>query len=116
VADKSGGAGGIRNDVAIVVPPSGGPVVISVLTTRNDPAARYDDSLVAAVAEVALSAVAAARPLVEWAEDAPPAVTSSIFCPLVADHQRGDDLGRPPRHHLFAPRSRGLPRDVVAPP
>ncbi|MFJ2355871.1 hypothetical protein [Frigoribacterium sp. NPDC087798] len=43
-------------------------------------------------------------------------MTSSIFCPLVADHQRGDDLGRPPRHHLFAPRSRGLPRDVVAPP
>jgi beta-lactamase class A len=61
VADKSGGAGGIRNDVAIVVPPSGDPVVISVLTTRNDPAAEYDDALVAAVAEVALSAVAAAR-------------------------------------------------------
>jgi len=61
VADKSGGAGGIRNDVAIVVPPSGDPVVISVLTTRNDPAVRYDDALVAAAAEVALSAVAAAR-------------------------------------------------------
>ncbi len=61
VADKSGGAGGIRNDVAIVVPPSGDPVVISVLTTRNDPAATYDDALVAAVAEVALTAVATAR-------------------------------------------------------
>lgn len=61
VADKSGGAGGIRNDVAIVVPPSGDPVAISVLTTRNDPAADYDDALVAAVAEVALTAVAAAR-------------------------------------------------------
>lgn len=61
VADKSGGAGGIRNDVAIVVPPSGDPVVISVLTTRNDPAVSYDDALVAAAAEVALSALAAAR-------------------------------------------------------
>jgi len=59
VADKSGGAGGIRNDVAIVVPPSGDPVVISVLTTRNDPA--YDDALVAGAAEVALTAVAGAR-------------------------------------------------------
>lgn len=61
VADKSGGAGGIRNDVAVVTPPAGDPVVISVLTTRNDPAARYDDALVAEAARIALTAAAAAR-------------------------------------------------------
>ncbi|KQS17613.1 class A beta-lactamase [Frigoribacterium sp. Leaf186] len=61
VADKSGGAGGIRNDVAIVTPPAGDPVVISVLTTRNDPAATYDDALVAEAARIALAAAAAAR-------------------------------------------------------
>ncbi|WP_255351269.1 MULTISPECIES: hypothetical protein [unclassified Frigoribacterium] len=43
-------------------------------------------------------------------------MTSSTFCPLVAEHQRGDDPGRTPRHHLFAPRSRTLSRDVAAPP
>jgi beta-lactamase class A len=61
VADKSGGAGSIRNDVAIVTPPAGDPVVISVLTTRNDPAATYDDALVAEAARIALAAAAAAR-------------------------------------------------------
>ncbi|MBF4601802.1 class A beta-lactamase [Frigoribacterium sp. VKM Ac-1396] len=61
VADKSGGAGGIRDDVAIVTPPAGDPVVISVLTTRNDPAAKYDDALVAEAARIALTAAAAAR-------------------------------------------------------
>jgi beta-lactamase class A len=61
VADKSGGAGGIRNDVAIVTPPAGDPVVISVLTTRNDPAAKYDDALVAEAARIALAAAASAR-------------------------------------------------------
>lgn len=59
VADKSGGAGGIRNDVAIATPPSGDPVVLTVLTTRNDPEAEYDDALVARTAEIVLGALKA---------------------------------------------------------
>lgn len=58
VADKSGGAGGIRNDVALVTRPGGDPIVIAVLTTRNDPDAAYDDALVAKTASVVLGAFA----------------------------------------------------------
>ena len=57
VADKSGGAGGIRNDVAVVTPPGRAPVVVSVFTTRNDPDARYDDALVARAAAIVLGAL-----------------------------------------------------------
>jgi beta-lactamase class A len=56
VADKSGGAGGIRSDVALVTRPGGPPIVIAVLTTRNDPAAPYDDALVAKTASAVLGA------------------------------------------------------------
>lgn len=55
VADKSGGAGPLRNDVAIVFPPDRAPIVITVLTERTDPTAEYDDALVARAAEVVLS-------------------------------------------------------------
>ena len=61
VADKSGGAGAIRNDVAVVIPPDGIPVIITVFTTRNDPDAKYDDALVAETARLALATIAAAR-------------------------------------------------------
>ncbi len=57
VADKSGGAGGMRNDIALVTPPDRAPIVITVLTEKIDPAARYQDELVARVAEVVLSAL-----------------------------------------------------------
>ncbi|GAB2976802.1 class A beta-lactamase [Frigoribacterium salinisoli] len=57
VADKSGGAGPIRNDVAVVTPPGRAPIVLVVLTTRDDPAAPYDDALVARTAEVVLGAL-----------------------------------------------------------
>ena len=57
VADKSGGAGGIRNDVAVVTPPGRAPIVITVLTARNDPEARYDDALVARAAAIVLGAL-----------------------------------------------------------
>lgn len=56
VVDKSGGAGPIRNDVARVTPPGGDPIVLSVLTTRNDPDAAYDDALVARSASAVLGA------------------------------------------------------------
>jgi beta-lactamase class A len=54
VADKSGGAGGIRNDIAIVTPPHRSPIIISILTTKKDPAAKYDDSLVERTASAVL--------------------------------------------------------------
>ncbi|WP_227497353.1 class A beta-lactamase [Planctomonas psychrotolerans] len=58
VADKSGGAGPMRNDIAVVTPPGGDPLVLTVLTRRNDASAAYDDALVAEVAAVVLSAFA----------------------------------------------------------
>lgn len=58
VADKSGGAGGIRNDIARVTRPDGDPIVISVLTTKNDPDAKYDDALVAKSAAAVLQVFA----------------------------------------------------------
>ncbi len=61
VADKSGGAGGMRNDIAIVTPPGGAPIILSVLTQRNDPDAKWDDELVAKAAQAALSAVSSTR-------------------------------------------------------
>ena len=55
VADKSGGAGGVRNDVAVVTPPGREPIVLSVLTARNDADADYDDALVARAAAAVLA-------------------------------------------------------------
>ncbi|MFC4554925.1 class A beta-lactamase [Georgenia faecalis] len=57
VRDKSGGAGGIRNDIALVTPPGRAPIVVTVLTEKNDRAAEYDDELVARVAEVVIAAL-----------------------------------------------------------
>ena len=56
VADKSGGAGPIRNDVARVTRPDGDTIVLSVLTRRNDPTQAYDDALVARSAAAVLRA------------------------------------------------------------
>ncbi|MBD8533651.1 class A beta-lactamase [Plantibacter sp. CFBP 13570] len=55
VADKSGGAGGIRNDIAIIDRPGGDPIVLTILTNTLDPERDYDDALIAAVARVALA-------------------------------------------------------------
>lgn len=60
VADKSGGAGAIRNDVALVTRPDGAPIVITVLTQRDDPESERDDTLVARAAALALDAFASA--------------------------------------------------------
>ncbi|NQX18092.1 class A beta-lactamase [Rathayibacter sp. VKM Ac-2857] len=57
VADKSGGAGGLRNDVAVVTPPGRAPIVLSVLTARNDPDTDDDDALVARAAAIVLGAL-----------------------------------------------------------
>lgn len=58
VLDKSGGAGAMRNDLAIVIPPDGDPIVLTVLTTRTDPGAEWDDALVSGAAEIVLAAYA----------------------------------------------------------
>lgn len=58
VADKSGGAGGIRNDIAIVTGPGEKkPILITILTQKNNPAAKYDDALVAQAAHIVLTAL-----------------------------------------------------------
>lgn len=57
VADKSGGAGGLRHDVAIVTPPGRAPIVLAVMSETRDPEAEYDDATVAAAAKVVLDAL-----------------------------------------------------------
>ncbi|MFM9370730.1 class A beta-lactamase [Streptomyces sp. Da 82-17] len=54
VGDKSGmGANyGIRNDIAVVWRPDAAPLVVSVLTNREDESAEHDNRLVAEAAEV----------------------------------------------------------------
>lgn len=57
VADKSGGAYGIRNDIAIITPPDRAPIILTILTATNDPHAKYDDRLVADTAQTVLDAL-----------------------------------------------------------
>lgn len=54
VADKSGGAGGIRNDIAVVTRPDGERILLSILTTKTDPDADNDDAVVAETARAVL--------------------------------------------------------------
>ena len=53
VLDKSGA--GInyvtRNDVAVIYPPNKKPIVVAIMTRRNEESARFDSALVAEVAE-----------------------------------------------------------------
>lgn len=57
VADKSGGAGPIRNDIALVTPSGHEPIVLTVLSARRDPDADFDDTLVARTASIVLNAL-----------------------------------------------------------
>ncbi|MBT2486439.1 MULTISPECIES: class A beta-lactamase [unclassified Microbacterium] len=57
VADKSGGAGPIRNDIAMITPPGEAPILLTVLTSRNDPDAAFDNTLVARTASTMLNAL-----------------------------------------------------------
>jgi beta-lactamase class A len=59
VADKTGSAGyGTRNDVAVVWPPQGRPIVIAVLSDRRrDPARASDDALIARATRTAVRAL-----------------------------------------------------------
>ncbi|WP_299956336.1 class A beta-lactamase [uncultured Modestobacter sp.] len=58
VADKSGSGGyGTRNDIAVVHPPDGAPIVLAVLSSRDEPDADHSDELVARVTEIAVTAL-----------------------------------------------------------
>lgn len=59
VGDKSGTGGyGTRNDIAIVWPPTGAPIVLTILSSRSAQDATYNDALVAEATKVTLSAMA----------------------------------------------------------
>ncbi|MFI5844163.1 class A beta-lactamase [Catenuloplanes sp. NPDC051500] len=52
VGDKTGAGGyGTRNDIAILWPPSGAPIVLAVMSTKDTPDAVYDNALLADAAE-----------------------------------------------------------------
>ena len=56
VADKSGaGAYGTRNDIALVWPPSGSPIVLVIMSNRPAEDAEYDNALIARATEAALA-------------------------------------------------------------
>jgi len=58
VGDKSGAAAyGTRNDIAVIWPPSGSPIVIAVMSSRTEADAEYDDALVAAAAQAAVASL-----------------------------------------------------------
>ncbi|WP_265522787.1 class A beta-lactamase [Oerskovia flava] len=59
VGDKTGSGGyGTRNDVAIVWPPDGDPLVIAIMTSRDTADATRDDALLAEAAAVVLDQLA----------------------------------------------------------
>jgi beta-lactamase class A len=58
VGDKTGNADhGTRNDVAVVWPPTGAPIVIAVLSDRDDPNRPSNDALIADATRTALGAL-----------------------------------------------------------
>ena len=58
VGDKSGAGGyGTRNDIAVVWPPDGAPIVLAVLSSRTEPDAEYADALIARATEVVVAAL-----------------------------------------------------------
>lgn len=58
VADKTGtGERGVRNDIGIVTPPGGDPLVVVVTTRTDDPDAASADALVAAATRAGIAAL-----------------------------------------------------------
>ncbi|AXI10925.1 class A beta-lactamase [Oceanobacillus sp. 143] len=58
VADKTGaGSYGTRNDIAIIWPPKGDPIVLAILSKRDAKDATYDDKLVEQATKVVLKAL-----------------------------------------------------------
>lgn len=58
VGDKTGGGGhGTRNDIAVLWPEEGDPIVVAVLSSRDVEGAEWDDALVAGATEVVVEAL-----------------------------------------------------------
>jgi beta-lactamase class A len=58
VADKTGSASyGTRNDIAVVWPPEGDPIVLAILSDRDAEDATSNDALIARATEVAIDAL-----------------------------------------------------------
>ena len=58
VVDKSGSANyGTRNDIAIVWPTEGEPIVIAIMSRQEKEDAEYQNELVAKASEIALNAL-----------------------------------------------------------
>ncbi|MCZ7438786.1 class A beta-lactamase [Micromonospora sp. WMMC241] len=56
VGDKTGSGGyGTRNDIAVIWPPDRAPIVLAVLSSRDEKDAEYDNALIARATEVALA-------------------------------------------------------------
>ncbi|MFZ3194732.1 MAG: class A beta-lactamase, partial [Bacillus mycoides] len=56
--DKSGaGSYGTRNDIAIVWPPNRAPIIIAILSSKDEKEATYDNKLIADAAEVIVKAL-----------------------------------------------------------
>nr|WP_243556439.1 class A beta-lactamase [Priestia megaterium] len=62
VADKTGsGSYATRNDIAILWPPKGDPIVLAILSDRTEKDAEYNDKLIAEAAKQAVKALKATR-------------------------------------------------------
>lgn len=62
VGDKTGaGTYGTRNDIGVLWPPDGGaPIVLAVMSRRDEPDAEFDNTLIARATEIVVSALAPA--------------------------------------------------------
>ncbi|RKL64896.1 class A beta-lactamase [Salipaludibacillus neizhouensis] len=55
VGDRTGsGSYGTRNNIAVIWPPNDDPIILSILSSREEPDADYDDELIAKAAEIAV--------------------------------------------------------------
>ncbi|WP_158852500.1 class A beta-lactamase [Saccharothrix deserti] len=58
VGDKTGAASyGTRNDIAVLWPPDGDPIVLAVLSSRDEKDATYDNALIAQAAKAVVTAL-----------------------------------------------------------
>ncbi|MGQ5260567.1 class A beta-lactamase [Micromonospora sp. ZYX-F-536] len=56
VGDKTGAGGyGTRNDIAVIWPPDGAPIVLAILSSRDGRDDTYDDALIAQAAKLAIT-------------------------------------------------------------
>ncbi|KXK61994.1 class A beta-lactamase [Micromonospora rosaria] len=72
VGDKTGSGGyGTRNDIAVLWPPDGAPIVLAVLSRRDTVDAPHDDALIAEAARVAVGALRPASGAPRSAQSSP---------------------------------------------